>query len=127
NVPNTCAKCHADVAQHYKDSIHGQAISRGNWQSPVCTDCHGIHTIKAPSDPNSSVAAAALARTTCARCHEGVRLAAEFGVESRRASTYMASYHGLASKMGSSVVANCASCHGVHNILPSSDPKSTEI
>jgi len=23
------------------------------------------------------------------------------------------------------VVANCASCHGVHNILPSSDPKST--
>jgi cytochrome b subunit of formate dehydrogenase len=36
----------------------------------------------------------------------------------------MASYHGLASKMGSSVVANCASCHGVHNILPSADPKS---
>ena len=27
--------------------------------------------------------------------------------------------------MGSSAVANCASCHGVHNILPSSDPKST--
>src|SRR5574338_805631 len=26
--------------------------------------------------------------------------------------------------MGSRIVANCASCHGVHNILPSSDPKS---
>ncbi len=125
NVPNTCAKCHENVKQEFMASIHGQAVSRGNWQSPVCTDCHGIHTIKAPTDPNSSVAAAALARVTCARCHEGVRLAAEFGVESRRASTYMASYHGLASKMGSSVVANCASCHGVHNILPSSDPKST--
>jgi cytochrome b subunit of formate dehydrogenase len=125
NVPATCAKCHDNVKQEFMASIHGQAITRGNWQSPVCTDCHGIHTIKAPTDPNSSVAAAALARTTCARCHEGVRLAAEFGVESRRASTYMASYHGLASKMGSSVVANCASCHGVHNILPSADPKST--
>ena len=29
----------------------------------------------------------------------------------------------MASKMGSSTVANCASCHGVHNILPSSDPQ----
>src|SRR5262249_40893694 len=33
--------------------------------------------------------------------------------------------HGLASSLGSQVVANCASCHGVHNILPSSDPRST--
>src|SRR5262249_9219336 len=39
--------------------------------------------------------------------------------------TYLASYHGLASKLGSQVVANCASCHGVHNILPSTDPRST--
>lgn len=125
NVPSTCAKCHEPVKNEFMTSIHGQAVSRGNWQAPVCTDCHGIHTIKAPTDADSSVAAQALARTTCARCHEGVRLAGEFGVEGRRASTYMASYHGLASKMGSNVVANCASCHGVHNILPSSDPKST--
>ncbi len=31
----------------------------------------------------------------------------------------------MASKVGSNTVANCASCHGVHNILPSSDPRST--
>jgi cytochrome b subunit of formate dehydrogenase len=31
----------------------------------------------------------------------------------------------MASKVGSATVANCASCHGVHNILPSSDPRST--
>ncbi len=58
NVPTTCAKCHGNVKQEYVESIHGQAIARGNWQAPVCTDCHGIHTIKAPKDPNSSVAAA---------------------------------------------------------------------
>jgi formate dehydrogenase gamma subunit len=40
-------------------------------------------------------------------------------------SSYQDSYHGLASKLGSTIVANCASCHGVHNILPSSDPRST--
>lgn len=125
NVPSTCAKCHNDVKQQYVGSIHGQAVARGNWLAPVCTDCHGIHTIKAPSDPTSSVAASQLAQGTCGRCHEGVRLAAEFGAPSRRVSTYLSSYHGLASKMGSNVVANCASCHGVHNILPSADPKST--
>ncbi len=125
NVPATCAKCHASVEQEFMRSIHGQAIARGNSQAPVCTDCHGIHSIKSHIDPNSSVAAQNLARTTCARCHEGVRLSQEFGFEGRRATTYLASYHGLASKLGSQVVANCASCHGVHNILPSSDPHST--
>ena len=54
-----------------------------------------------------------------------MRLSQEFGFQGRRATTYLASYHGLASKLGSQIVANCASCHGVHNILPSSDPRST--
>jgi cytochrome b subunit of formate dehydrogenase len=125
NVPGTCAKCHASVQEEFTQSIHGQAIQRGNWQAPVCTDCHGIHSIKAHLDPNSSVSPQNLARVTCARCHEGVRLSQELGVPGRRASTYLQSYHGLASKLGSQVVANCASCHGVHNILPSSDPRST--
>lgn len=125
NVPATCAKCHEKVGREFTQSIHGQAIGLGNWQAPVCTDCHGIHSIKDHLDPDSSVSAANLSRVTCARCHEGVRLSEEFGVAGRRATTYLASYHGLASKLGSQVVANCASCHGVHNILPSSDPRST--
>jgi len=125
NVPETCAKCHKPVQQEFIQSIHGQAASRGNWQAPVCTDCHGIHSIKSHSDPTSSVSAQNLALVTCARCHEGVRLSQDFGVEGRRTTTYLASYHGLASKLGSQIVANCASCHGVHNILPSSDPRST--
>jgi cytochrome b subunit of formate dehydrogenase len=125
NVPATCAKCHDSERQQFVQSIHGQAIARGNWQAPVCTDCHGIHSIKAPQDPNSSVSTQNLARNTCGRCHESVRLSQEFGFEGKRATTYLESYHGLASKLGSQVVANCASCHGAHDILPSSDPRST--
>src|SRR5208282_5986811 len=56
---------------------------------------------------------------------EGVRLSSEFGLPGNRVSTYMDSYHGLAMEGGSVVAANCSSCHGVHNILPSSDPRST--
>jgi cytochrome b subunit of formate dehydrogenase len=125
NVPATCGKCHDAVEKAYVESIHGQAIARGNGLAPVCTDCHGIHSIKAHIDPNSSVSEQNIARTTCARCHEGVRLSQEFGVAGNRVSTYLDSYHGLASEGGSAVVANCASCHGVHNILPSSDSRST--
>jgi cytochrome b subunit of formate dehydrogenase len=124
NVPTTCGKCHADVQTAFVQSIHGEALTRGNWHAPVCTDCHGIHTIKAPNDPNSAVAAANVGNT-CASCHASVKLSSEFGVPGNRVSTYLASYHGMASKVGSATVANCASCHGVHNILPSSDPRST--
>jgi cytochrome b subunit of formate dehydrogenase len=125
NVPNTCAKCHENVKTEFMSSIHGQAITKGVSAAPVCTDCHGIHGIKSHVDPNSSVSAQNLARTTCAKCHESVRLSEDFGVAGGRASSYLASYHGLALKMGSKTAANCASCHGVHNILPSSDAKST--
>ena len=66
-----------------------------------------------------------VSRDICARCHEGVRLSQEFGVPGNRVTTYFDSYHGLAAEGGSVVAANCSSCHGVHNILPSSDPRST--
>ena len=124
NVPATCGKCHSDVQTVFLQSIHGESLARGNWHAPVCTDCHGIHTIKAPKDPNSAVAAGNVGNT-CASCHASVKLSTEFGVPGNRVSTYLASYHGMASKVGSATVANCASCHGVHNILPSSDPRST--
>ncbi len=125
NVPATCGKCHAEIAKTFNESTHGQAIARGNGSSPVCTDCHGIHSIKSHRDPNSPVSGQNLSKDTCARCHEGVRLSSEFGVPGNRVSSYMDSYHGLASEGGSVVAANCSSCHGVHNILPSSDPHST--
>ncbi|MGD0546562.1 MAG: cytochrome b/b6 domain-containing protein, partial [Terracidiphilus sp.] len=125
NVPATCGKCHAAVADAFMQSIHGQGLARGNGLSPVCTDCHGIHSIKAHKDLNSPVAEQNLSRDTCARCHQGVRLSEEFGVPGGRVASYFDSYHGLAAEGGSVVVANCSSCHGVHNILPSSDPRST--
>jgi cytochrome b subunit of formate dehydrogenase len=125
NVPQTCGKCHDTIAKEFHWSIHGTALAQGNWQAPACTDCHGIHSIEAHTDPNSPVSAQNVAQATCARCHEGVRLSQEFGIAGRRETTYLASYHGLASKLGSQVVANCASCHGTHSIFPSTDPRST--
>jgi cytochrome b subunit of formate dehydrogenase len=125
NVPATCGSCHAAIQTTFMQSIHGQAITRGNGLAPVCTDCHGIHSIKSHADPNSPASEQNLSRDTCARCHEGVRLSQEFGVPGNRVTSYFDSYHGLAAQGGSVVAANCSSCHGVHDILPSSDPRSS--
>jgi hypothetical protein len=45
-------------------------------------------------------------------------------MRAERLSTFEDSYHGLALRSGRLSVANCGSCHGVHNILPSSDLQS---
>ena len=124
NIPGTCSKCHQTESAEFMQSVHGQAVTRGVSRSPVCTDCHGIHGITSPVEQATANASTAVATDTCAGCHEGVALTREFGVAGGRVSSYKDSYHGLASQFGSKVVANCASCHGVHNILPSSDPKS---
>ena len=124
NISKTCGQCHPSIATEYRGSVHGEAVARGVSRSPICTDCHGIHNIKPRIDPATSVTSQALATGSCAQCHEGVALSQEFDVPGGRVSSYQDSYHGLASKLGSKVVANCASCHGIHNILPSSDSRS---
>jgi cytochrome b subunit of formate dehydrogenase len=123
-VPDTCGMCHSEVADQYRTSVHGQAVARGVTQAPICNDCHGEHKILKPGNSASTVNASHI-RDTCGSCHGNVRLSREFGLPSDRVLSFDASYHGLADKAGSQTVANCASCHGVHNILPSSDPKST--
>ena len=42
----------------------------------------------------------------------------------RYVKSYRDSFHGLSYRGGDTYSANCASCHGVHDIRPSSDPKS---
>jgi cytochrome b subunit of formate dehydrogenase len=123
-LPDTCGMCHSEVVEQFKASVHGQALARGVNQAPICTDCHGEHKILKPSNADSTVNASHI-RDTCGSCHGDVRLTRAFGLPSDRLVSFDASYHGLAAKAGSQTVANCASCHGVHNILPSSDARST--
>jgi len=122
-VPDTCGMCHTEVVEQFRSSVHGTALARGITQAPLCTDCHGEHKILKHTNAASSVNASNI-RDTCGSCHGDVRLTRKFGMPSDRLVSFDSSFHGLAAKSGSQTVANCASCHGVHNILPSSDPKS---
>lgn len=87
NSVELCSKCHADkkmmskygissdVTKTYLDDFHGKTVGFYQKQSStiwpgvaVCTDCHGVHDIKSPNDPGSSVVKANLL-ATCRRCH----------------------------------------------------------
>jgi cytochrome b subunit of formate dehydrogenase len=123
-VPDTCSMCHSQVAEQYRASVHGQALAKGIGEAPLCTDCHGEHKIVKGKNQASPVNASHI-RETCGSCHNDVRLSRKFGLPGDRVVSFDSSFHGLAARSGSQTVANCASCHGVHNILASSDPKST--
>lgn len=84
--PEICAKCHAnkdlmakynistDVFNTYIADFHGttvifdQKVPGQQTNKPVCVDCHGVHNILPPNDPNSTVMKSNLL-TTCQRCH----------------------------------------------------------
>ena len=122
NIPQTCGSCHPEVTQQFTESIHGILAARGRTDSPTCTTCHGIHGIKTKVDPDSPVNERRIARTTCPQCHAAERISKRYGLT--RVKSYYDSFHGLSYRGGDTFSANCASCHGVHDIRPSSDPKS---
>jgi cytochrome b subunit of formate dehydrogenase len=125
NIPKTCAQCHEAAAVDYSEGIHGQLAARGDTESPVCTHCHGEHGIISPSDPRSPVSAGRVAEATCTPCHESEILNEKYGIISGSLPSYIDTYHGLKRKSGDVRVANCASCHGAHRILPHTEATSS--
>jgi formate dehydrogenase gamma subunit len=123
NVPKLCGTCHEKIAAEYGESVHGTALARGKMGAPACTDCHSEHSIAGPSVASSSVSSRHVSQT-CANCHAAERIVKKYGLPADRVATYRDSYHGLADESGSAAVANCASCHGFHDVLPSTNPKS---
>lgn len=124
NVPETCGQCHGEIYEQYTESVHWAAAEKGVRQSPVCTDCHGEHEVRGPEDPASPVHPLRVSAETCERCHGSELISERYGIAEARVKTFEDSYHGLAVRGGQVSAANCASCHGIHKILPSSDPRS---
>ncbi len=125
NLAMTCGQCHTDEFHAYQPSVHAQALQAGNIHAASCTDCHGIHDTHAIGDPSSPLDTLALAEQTCAQCHASVELTEMHDLEIGVVGDFKGSFHGLAIAGGDRTVANCASCHGSHDIRPSSDPASS--
>ena len=120
-LAQTCGGCHEQVAKDVAESVHGKALAAGHRDAPTCTDCHSEHKIVALK----SSSPLKISAEVCSNCHASERLNTKYNLPADRVKTFFESYHGLAAQYGSTLAANCASCHGVHKILPSSDPRST--
>jgi hypothetical protein len=116
-LARACAACHTKEGTSYFADVHGRtAVRQAFGRAPItgdtaatCISCHGEHGIRRASDPAWRFAVA----DACMRCH------AAYG------STYRDSYHGQASRVGSTRAAKCADCHTAHNVRPASDTASS--
>jgi hypothetical protein len=124
-VPETCGRCHVDVYAEYKRSVHGASLlDRGNLEAPSCTDCHGEHSIMGVKESSSDVAVGNIPET-CSHCHGSMAFNTRFNIPINPVKTFKHSFHGIANELGSKKVAECASCHTAHSVLPPEDPASS--
>ena len=127
-ISQTCAKCHEGVAGAYNQSVHGQAMTSGNADVPVCTDCHHAHDVAGPRQSQWELRTPEL----CGSCHANAALMKKYGLSTAVFKTYLSDFHGKTSTLRAhqgatptgAVVARCTDCHGVHDIGRASDPKS---
>jgi len=112
NIANTCGTCHLGIEEIYNASVHGQLLAKGDPQGPVCTDCHSAHDIEKPANAHFKQTS----DQSGGKCHED------------RLVHYRDTYHGKAMALGqpnvATDVAACYDCHGHHDVLPVSDPRS---
>lgn len=88
STPFLCAKCHTNetlmkqygistnVLNTYVSDFHGTTVQmfEKNFpdqptNKPVCTDCHGVHNIMKPDDPEAGIAFKKNLLVKCQQCH----------------------------------------------------------
>jgi hypothetical protein len=137
-IPAFCGHCHSNAAymkrfspelrvdeeQEYWTSQHGKLLKRGDARVATCIDCHGVHGILAPTDPQSPVYATRVAET-CARCHaDPEHMAGYKGPDGRplpidQYALWKQSVHGRALLEKEDLSApTCNDCHGNHGAVP---------
>ena len=113
SIPATCGECHVGVLEDYRTSAHGRALAEGTETeeghgAPVCVDCHTSHEIVAP---DAGWRAGVIEE--CGTCHAPLY------------ETYLHTYHGKVTQLGSALAARCSDCHTAHANLPPTDDASS--
>lgn len=131
-IPAFCGKCHSDAAlmkkfnpslrvdqvQEYDTSVHGRRLKGGDIKVATCVSCHGIHGIREPDDPQSSVFALNVAET-CAQCHASAEHMQGYQIPHDQFAKYKTSSHAQALYEKHDLSApTCNDCHGNHGAVP---------
>ncbi len=108
NIAQTCAKCHRGIYEVFINSVHSPVSHPSSKQLPVCEDCHSAHSIERTDQADFRLNI----MNQCGRCHQAIT------------ASYFETYHGKVSKLGYLKTAKCYDCHGSHDVLPVTDPRS---
>jgi hypothetical protein len=119
-IARSCAKCHVDVYEKYRQSVHGKAlVDEGNTDVPACADCHTHHQIQQPGTSKFRLSTPEV----CSRCHADTKLMSKYGISTTVAQTYLSDFHGVTASLTRNlpaeqqqVVVTCVECHGSHDI-----------
>ncbi len=134
-----CAGCHAsgermqqygsqlptDQYSSLQASAHGVLATSGKERIVQCTTCHSAHGIARVSEPASPVYPLNVV-ATCTKCHADAAFMKTYNpsLPVDQGEKYRTSVHGVRNAKGDTRVAECASCHGSHAILPAREAKS---
>jgi hypothetical protein len=131
-IPRFCGECHADAEfikrfdpqaridqlAEYRTSVHGKRNAAGDPVPAVCTDCHGVHGIRAVAAADSPVHANNVPQT-CARCHVDQAVMQPYGIPTDQYRDYSQSAHAAALLDREDTAAPaCNDCHGNHGASP---------
>lgn len=130
-IPQTCERCHSQIYDEYKESVHGSAlIGEGNPDVPSCTDCHGVHDVEGPTSSSFHL----FSPQICADCHADEERMERYGVSTDVFDTYVADFHGTTVILFEETAPDqetnkpvCIDCHGVHDMRKVDDPESRVI
>ncbi len=108
-----------------KASSHGKLALSGKERIAQCTTCHNahgiaeVHSAASPVSPQNIV-------TTCTKCHANTSIMRSYNpsLPVDQLEKYRTSVHGIRNAKGDRKTAQCASCHGSHDIRPALDTKS---
>ncbi len=137
-IPAFCGRCHSsleymrhyepaarvDQEKEYWTSRHGELLKTGETRVATCVSCHGVHGIRRPSDPESSVYPKKVA-ATCGHCHAdavrmaGFRLPSGLPLPVDQQARWQRSVHATAMLEKDDLSApTCNDCHGNHGAKP---------
>ncbi len=140
NISKTCASCHGNPEKMKKfgstlptnqweflqESVHGKLSTTGKEHIAQCTTCHNSHGIVSVKNPASPVYPLNVVKT-CTKCHANAAFMQTYNpsMPVDQLDKYRTSVHGKKNNNGDPKPAQCASCHGSHDIRGVKDVKSS--
>jgi predicted CXXCH cytochrome family protein len=138
-ISERCSACHSNdetmkkygstllvnQVENLSKSVHGKLSITGKEKIVQCITCHNAHGIVPVKNINSPVHPLNVPKT-CSKCHSSAVYMRNYNpsLPVDQLEKYRTSEHGIRNLKGDSKTAECASCHGSHDILSAKDVNS---